>query len=397
MRIELEDIFILWNPRAGRRGLRGLTQDILDGLKALGQERDFPSPNMFPAEVLDFHLHFYAPEKEGQASEDRPYKTLTLLRTESSEDCHRYASAIVKNYGERALIVLCGGDGTINSILRALKGQATPVFILPYGSGNDLVRSLYPQGQQKVAKILERMGLLEREGRGHRLAIRPEQVYTYLDRVFEDFYADLIQMDTEAGRVYSLNAISAGLDSDIADRASKLLRRVPSLQKLAYMLAIIPALMQRMVWRLELRGKGRACDDLHAPGPAAADLEGEELRVDLDYSLAALCNARYYGGGFMPAPGADLQDGIAELAISKPLGRLRLASLIRAYREGRAGTYLRSYQMTEGELRILEGREKLCLSYDGEICWSSWLRFRVLPGAIRLAVPRAFRRGLTEQ
>jgi diacylglycerol kinase family enzyme len=53
-----------------------------------------------------------------------------------------------------------GGDGTANEVMSGTVGTSNTLCVIPEGSGNDFVRSLYkkiPQSKQKAAAILERV------------------------------------------------------------------------------------------------------------------------------------------------------------------------------------------------------------------------------------------------
>lgn len=53
------------------------------------------------------------------------------------------------------LIIVAGGDGTINEVASALRGTDTPLGIIPLGSGNGLGRTLgIPQDAERAAEII---------------------------------------------------------------------------------------------------------------------------------------------------------------------------------------------------------------------------------------------------
>lgn len=41
------------------------------------------------------------------------------------------------------IIVACGGDGTVNQVVNGIAGTKTTLGIIPIGSGNDFVKTLY--------------------------------------------------------------------------------------------------------------------------------------------------------------------------------------------------------------------------------------------------------------
>ena len=45
------------------------------------------------------------------------------------------------------------------------------------------------------------------------------------------------------------------------------------------------------------------------------ELENGEMieKKGMDYSLVSICNGRFYGGGFCPAPDASIDDGVLDV------------------------------------------------------------------------------------
>lgn len=50
------------------------------------------------------------------------------------------ARVYAENYGDDAVIVSCGGDGTIHEIANGLAGTDTPLMVIPLGTGNDFAK-----------------------------------------------------------------------------------------------------------------------------------------------------------------------------------------------------------------------------------------------------------------
>ena len=56
--------------------------------------------------------------------------------------------------------------------------------------------------------------------------------------------------------------------------------------------------------------------------------------VTEDFALIAMCNGRYYGGGFFPVPEARMNDGILNAVVLRKVTRLEFIRLIGDYSKG---------------------------------------------------------------
>ena len=62
------------------------------------------------------------------------------------------------------------------------------------------------------------------------------------------------------------------------------------------------------------------------------ELDGEA--VEGDYALVAVCNGRYYGGGFMPVAEARMDDGVLNTLVVKKVSRLTFMKFVNPYPRG---------------------------------------------------------------
>ena len=53
-----------------------------------------------------------------------------------------------------------------------------------------------------------------------------------------------------------------------------------------------------------------------------------------DYALVAVCNGRYYGGGFMPVAEARMDDGVLNTLVVKKVSRLTFMKFVNPYSKG---------------------------------------------------------------
>jgi diacylglycerol kinase (ATP) len=165
-----------------------------------------------------------------------------------------------------------GGDGTLGDVGAGLAGTGTPLALVPAGTGNDLCRSLaIPLSPAAAARLI-----LSGEP-------RPIDVWRANDRTF-------------------LNAAGIGLDAEVAYQANRggRLRGMP-----AYLLALVRAL-----------GSFR---------PLFLTISGGDEPFQGKVMLAALANARTYGGGIPIAPAACTADGLLDVVIVRAMSRLTLA------------------------------------------------------------------------
>ena len=186
-----------------------------------------------------------------------------------SDHCHagharelaNAAARQARQAGEQLRVYTAGGDGTFNEALTGVYGfENAAVGCLPYGSGNDFLRTFGTK-----AEFLD----LDAQLAGGPVAI------------------DLMQ--TSLG--LSATICAAGLDAQVAYGIPKF-RRIPLCGgEAAYALSIVEQLCGHIGRRVEYT------------------IDGETLTVDC--LMCAVCNGRTYGGGFCAAPEAqpDFRNG----------------------------------------------------------------------------------------
>ena len=165
------------------------------------------------------------------------------------------AAQQARKAGEPLRVYTAGGDGTFNEALTGVFGfENAAVGCLPYGSGNDFLRTFGTK-----AEFLD----LDAQLAGGPVAI------------------DLMQ--TSLG--LSATICAAGLDAQVAYGIPKF-RRIPLCGgEAAYALSIVEQLCGHIGRRVEYT------------------IDGETLTVDC--LMCAVCNGRTYGGGFRAAPEAQ--------------------------------------------------------------------------------------------
>lgn len=223
----------------------------------------------------------------------------THCKGEAKEISARYAA----EYGDGCVIVCCGGDGTVHEVANGLAGTDTPMLILPLGTGNDFAKKIYGTKKINVENVIKSYGFYDGK---IRYDVKP---------------IDLIDYNGEK----CINIMSYGLDVKVETLGRIIAGKIPPLGQKAYNIAIIPALLQPLKYKLNIE---LDCID--------ADGNPYKLRkTPLEYTLFAICNASYYGGGFCPAPNSKIDDGILDFAICNPIKLHQAPSLLPKFNAGR--------------------------------------------------------------
>ncbi|MDI9470866.1 MAG: diacylglycerol kinase family protein [Bacillota bacterium] len=303
---------------------------------------------------------------------------LRLAETEGSGDAGRLAREASQRYGADLLVMAAGGDGSTGEVAGALAGTATPMLVLPVGSGNDFARTIYREKPRDGIEVLEALGWTKNgperllaEILGENLCIRPVDLLEVDCREAEWTDSEVLARPHDVSS-YCLNVISIGFDSRVAMFANRFTRRFGSLGPMTYVLGVVRLLFADKRFRMRVR-------------------VGDQEEGTLDYSLAAVCNASYYGGGFQPAPGAKINDGLLDSRVSRVVTVMDILRLAGTYKQGDEKALSLFLQTQSPGFRALaEGADPLYLTVDGEGLLARELEVRVAPGALRLAWPASY-------
>lgn len=180
-------------------------------------------------------------------------------------------------------LVVVGGDGMVGLGAGLVARSGIPLGIVPAGTGNDAARSLgIPIGDTDAAV---------------------RALLAALDRPPRLVDAGLITLGDGSTRWF-LGVLSAGFDALVNDRANRL--RWPR-GRLRYVRAVV----------LELATL--------APSRYALDLDGVGSQTRA--TLVAIANLTSFGGGMRVAPAADADDGMFDVVMLEPVGRMQLLRL----------------------------------------------------------------------
>ena len=147
------------------------------------------------------------------------------------------------------------------------------------------------------------------------------------------------------------------------------------------------------------KGLGGRLTFLTATARALLEYRDQPIRYRFDggpwmeerLTALCVCNGRYFGGGMVVAPQAQMDDGLLDVTLWKGLGMLDFATKRRMLYDGShvALPNTRCLRARVVEAEPLEGARVL-LDVDGEQPGVLPARFTILPGALRLKVAEPF-------
>ncbi|MCK7663992.1 diacylglycerol kinase [Corynebacterium sp. CCM 9185] len=211
----------------------------------------------------------------------------------TTKDSRRLTREAVES-GRFDAIVVCGGDGMINLVLQETTGKKIPVGVIPAGTGNDHAREYnLPRTSPEAAAEVIAAGFT---------------VTTDLGRI----------TDSAGNERWFGTVMTAGFDSLVSDRANRMTWPHGSAR---YNLSIAAELvnLRPLSFSMELHGR-------HALPGETGIVEGESVTIRGAAMLAAFGNTRTYGGGLPVCPFANHRDGLLDVTLVDPSGRIRFAS-----------------------------------------------------------------------
>ncbi|MDO5048938.1 MAG: diacylglycerol kinase family protein [Actinomycetaceae bacterium] len=296
-----------------------------------------------------------------------PHAHVSIEPTAGPADATKYARRVAQQYGSDAVVVIAGGDGSVSEAANGLIGSETPLLVLPYGTGNDLARTLYHGGSNSPHDILEAF----RAGEGNVRVEAMDSIRVTGKNVRVS--GGQIQQELD---YHCVNVISIGLDSRVAIVADSIHRRVPWLLGMSYPIGIVAALTKPRDARMRLvRHSGT-----------------EVETVERDYTLCAIGNASYYGGGFLPHPDARINDGLMNLLTARPLALTEIVKLLGKFRFGeRIPSDVATYEQAD-KITIEALSDELVITLDGEGFYADKIDAEVVPGALNVVLPASWNR-----
>jgi diacylglycerol kinase (ATP) len=244
------------------------------------------------------------------------------------------------------LVVAVGGDGTLNEVVNGLvRGGGGPeLATIPIGTGMDFVRTYgIPHSFEGAVR-------------------------TAVDGATRSVDVGRVSFRTWAGAEaerYVCNVGSVGMSAAVAQRANGMSKALGGKATFFYALVRVFLAWQNTVIDVDLDGRRRSAR-MH------------------DVIVA---NGQYHGGAMWLAPEAQPDDGLFDVLLIGDVTKADFATTApKLYR----GTHLAHPKVDLERARVVtvDAAEVLPIELDGEQVGTTPARFEIVPGALRVRVPR---------
>lgn len=276
--------------------------------------------------------------RQGQRHRERAVsqlRALGLILLEEPIENPRHLPDLIRRYQNQVdLIIIGGGDGTLNAAIEGLIETQLPLGILPLGTANDLARTLgIPFNLVEACQVI---------GTGQ---------------------TQRIDLGWVNGKHF-FNVASIGISVQITERLTKQAKRRWGV--LAYLATAVQVISKARPFRAEI------C------------LDGDSGQVNT--VQISVGNGRYYGGGIPILHDATIHDQRLDLYSLEIRHWWQILRLLPALWRGQ--------HPKNSQVRVLQGseievytRRHLSINTDGEITTSTPAKFRVIPEALAVLVP----------
>ncbi len=272
----------------------------------------------------------------GRAKKAKPLILKTLAEYNCDFDLeetkeHNHATEIAKKAVKSGfdLIIVAGGDGTINQVVNGMSENRIPLGILCCGTGNDFASTLN----------------------------MPKDPVAAVRRIMEG----TVQW-VDLGRVnqrYFVSSVGAGFDGEVAFNVNQGFRYVRGMA--AYLLSIFKTLFSYEARKIKLTVDG--------------------LVMEFKGMLVAITNSATYGGGIKINPDAVINDGLLDVCAAQNLSKIEslccLPLAIKGWHQN-----LKKVRMIKGKNITLESDRPIFCQLDGEVFTDKVLHFSLVPQSL---------------
>ena len=263
--------------------------------------------------------------------------------TKGRGDAKLFARETAK-FGGDVRFYACGGDGTINEVASGIIGfENTQLVPIPCGSGNDFIKNF------EDCDIFSNIAALE---------------HCEVSKI------DVVKINDE----YAINIGNLGFDADVSDNMGKF-KKLPFVSgKMSYNLSLAYCMFKKLGKKLSFLIDG-------------------ETKIEGEFLLSVFANGTTYGGGFMAAPYAILNDGKLDFCAIRKISRFKILEFVKLYKQGKhiESESLRKYVTFLSCKKVtFFSKKPISICMDGEnVMMDGEITVEIVPACLNIARPVA--------
>jgi len=280
-----------------------------------------------------------AGRKNGEKYGIRIQKLLKKYNIESSIHVSKHPehlTALAKEFSSNAKcrFYSVGGDGTLNEIMQGIIGTDSEIVVTACGTGNDFVKSI--SKYKSMRKIITN-------------SINAPSTFI-----------DIMKLNNNK---YCINILSAGFDAMVGKNVDKF-RWLPAISgKVKYNLSILYTLFQNKNFKFKVRLNDKV--------------------IKQYFTLVAISNGKFYGGGISPSPEAEVNDGLIDICMINSTSIFTKLMFLPKYKSSKHMN-LKQVHMEKANKIVIVSNKQFPFNIDGEIFYTKKLRCEVIPHCIRI-------------
>jgi YegS/Rv2252/BmrU family lipid kinase len=256
---------------------------------------------------------------------------LTIEFTKYPRHATKLAKAAIGRYD---MVIVAGGDGTVNEAINGIARTKMPLVIIPFGSTNVIASELGIPFDLKKATALIAIG-------------KPKLIDLGYART------------SEGGRYFSM-MLGVGFTPSLIKNISRKFKK--KWKRLAYPLAGIKNLFNYTWYNIHVDHKKKS----------------------VGYFIV-ISNSKNYGGEYQIADKASITDGLLDLVVIDRQNWWKLTKIISSIASGKSNKFLRGEYFQIKKAHVYS-RHKMGVQVDGEVIGTLPVNVKVVPKGLNVMV-----------
>lgn len=236
---------------------------------------------------------------------------------------------------EECVIYSVGGDGTLNEVINGIANTNATLGVIPTGSGNDFYRMLSNSKEDALERTIE--GTVDQINLG------------------------------KANDNYFINIASIGYDAEVAANVWMMKNREIIPNNMIYYASIFYTLFTFKHPKVQI--------------------SFNDMSLEQQITLLAICNGRYYGNGVPIAPRANISDDVFDIYLADKINKARIPLLLTKVLKGEHEQFDFVHNYQTDYIKVAS-EEPIHCNIDGEIITSDNFEFSIVKDKMKVLRPK---------